>query len=95
MTIQKSIVDSAKEESDFDKSCHCERSQEFAGTDEQAAVGLSEGFRLNGAEWQSFYFHKLTEHIDNTAQGGAEFQKGEQKANIRDSPHGIPSYGLP
>jgi len=47
MTIQKSIVDGAKEESDFDKSCHSERSEESDGAYEQAAVGPSEGFLLN------------------------------------------------
>jgi hypothetical protein len=47
MTIQKSIVDSTKEESDFDKSCYSERSEESAGTYEQAALGPSEGFLLN------------------------------------------------
>jgi len=47
MTIQKSIVDCAKEESDFDKSCHSERSEESDGAYEQAAVGPSEGFLLN------------------------------------------------
>ena len=51
ITIQKSIVDSTvdstKEESDFDKSCHSERSEESDGAYEQAAVGPSEGFLLN------------------------------------------------
>jgi hypothetical protein len=40
--IQKSIVDETKKESDFDESCHSERSEESAGAYEQAAVGPSE-----------------------------------------------------
>jgi hypothetical protein len=40
--IQKSIVDGTNEESDFDEPCHSKRSEESAGTYEQAAAGPSE-----------------------------------------------------
>jgi hypothetical protein len=76
------FVDGTKEESDCDESSHSERSEESAGAYEAGSPRASEDscsiqiprFARND---NLFYFHRLTEHIDNTAQAGAKFIKGE------------------